>query len=124
MEVFVGGLKNRTARCLRIILRVFTYSRDVFPTDPLISVGNKKMKLCLSFLLFSSQAFMACSIAIGDERKVTKKEGLSFEGNKTETPSFLSTFYEELVEENEAHGMAYFLESFQAQCKLFLFNCN
>ena len=120
----MGGLKNRTARCLRIILRVFTYLKDVFPTDPLISVGNKKMKLCLSFLLFSSQAFIACSIAIGDERKVTKKEDISFEGNKTETPSFLSTFYEDLVEENEAHGMAYFLESFQAQCKLFLFNCN
>ena len=123
MEVFVGG-KREQPFCLGIILRVLTYLKDVFPTDQLISIGNKKMKLCLSFLLFSSQAFIACSIAIGDERKMTKKEDISFEGNKTETPSFLSTFYEELVEENEAHGMAYFLESFQAQCKLFLFNCN
>lgn len=120
----MGGVKREEPFCLGIILRVLPYLKDVFSTDPLISVGNKKMKLCLSFLVLSSQVFMACSIEIGDERKVTKKVGISFEGNKTETPSFLSKFYEELVDENEVHGKKNFLESFQAQCKLFLFNCN
>ena len=120
----MGGLKKRTAFLSENHFAGVNVLEGRIPHRSANQCRVQKMKLCLSFLLFSSQAFMACSIAIGDEQKVTKKEGISFEGNKTETPSFLSTFYEELVEENEAHGMAYFLESFQAQCKLFLFNCN
>ena len=51
----MGGLKNRTARCLRIILRVFTYLKDVLPQIrySVSGIRDEALPVVFTFLLSS-----------------------------------------------------------------------
>lgn len=76
------------------------------------------MMLYLLLSLFASQVFLASPLAIGNKRLENKKDLLYFEGEKAKVPSFLLTFYNQIMAENEAHRNGYLLKSFREECKL------